>query len=125
STFATPTGQLPSRRIGKNGKLNPQSSEADARAGAALLEKKLHLFRNVTPLHWTVTTHSVQDPQTGGWTGGDIDAMGDARGLGIAGNCIFVGHENGLGQKHAINIFKIGADPVKDPPRQVGEIAAM
>src|SRR5215472_17587463 len=48
STFATPTGQLPSRRIGKDGKINPKSSEADARAGAALLEKKLHLFRNVT-----------------------------------------------------------------------------
>src|ERR1700739_4910045 len=48
STFATPTGQLPSRRIGKDGKLDPKSSEAEARAGAALLERKLHLFRNIT-----------------------------------------------------------------------------
>jgi len=125
STFATPTGQLPSRRMGKDGKLNPKSSEADARAGAALLEKKLHLFRNVTALHWTVTTPSVKDPQTDGWTGGDIDAMGDARGLGIAGNCVFVGHENGLGQKHPVNIFKLAPDPVKAAPHQVGEIAAM
>jgi len=125
STFATPTGQLPSRRMGKDGKLNPKSSEADARAGAALLEKKLHLFRNVTPVHWTVTTPSVKDPQTDGWTGGDLDAMGDARGLGIAGNCIFVGHENGLGQKHPVNIFKIAADPLKEAPHQVGEIPAM
>jgi hypothetical protein len=125
STFATPTGQLPSRRIGKDGKLDARSSEADARAGAALLEKKLHLFRNITPVHWALTTPSTKDPATGGWTGGDLDAMGDARGLGIAGKCIFVGHENGLGQKHAINIFKIPADPVKEAPAQVGEIPAM
>ena len=125
STFATPTGQLPSRRVGKDGKINAKSSEADARAGAALLEKKLHLFRNITPVHWTLTTPSVRDPATQGWTGGDLDAMGDARGLGIAGNCIFVGHENGLGQKHPINIFKLAPDPVKAAPAQVGEIPAM
>jgi len=125
STFATPTGQMPSRRIGKDGNINPRSSETDARTGARLLERKLHLFRNITPMHWTLTTPSTRDPATQGWTGGDLDAMGDARGLGIAGNCIFVGHENGLGQKHPINIFKIPSDPVKEEPKQVGEIPAM
>jgi hypothetical protein len=125
STFATPTGQMPSRRVGRDGKIDAKSSEADARAGAALDERKLHLFRNITPLHWTLTVASVKDPATQGWTGGDLDAMGDARGLGIAGHCIFVGHENGLGQKHPINIFKIQADAARSPPLQVGEIPAM
>ncbi len=125
STFPTPTGQMPSRRVGKDGRIDPKSSEADARAGAALLERKLHLFRNITPIHWTLTVPSVKDPATGGWTGGDLDAMGDARGLGIGGQCIFVGHENGLGHKNAINIYKIAANPLKDQPVQVGEIPAM
>jgi hypothetical protein len=125
STFQTPTGQIPSRRVGKDGKIDPKSSEADARAGAALDEKELHLFRNFTPIHWVITVPSVQDPKTGGWTGGDLDAMGDGRGLGIAGNCIYTGHGNGPGKKHNINIFKIQPDPVKDPPVQVGEIDAM
>jgi len=109
STFATPTGQIPSRRVGKDGKLNARSTEAEARAGAARVEKALHLFRNIEPVHWVATVPSVKDPATGDWTGGDLDAMGDARGLGIAGSCIFVGHENGLGQKHGINIFRIRA----------------
>ncbi len=51
--------------------------------------------------------------------------MGDARGHGIAGNCIFVGRENGRGEKHGINIFKIPADAAKELPVQVGEIPAM
>jgi len=125
STFQTPTGQMPSRRVGRNGRIDPKSSEADARVGAALIERQLHLFRNIVPLHWILTVPSVRDPSTGGWTGGDLDAMGDARGMGIAGNCIFIGHENGLGQKHPINIFKIQPDPARHPPVQVGEIPAM
>jgi hypothetical protein len=125
STFATPTGQMPSRRVGKDGRIDAKSSEGDARAGAALLEKKLHLFRNIAPLHWVLTVPSVKDPASSGWSGGDLDAMGDARGMGIAGQCVFIGHENGLGQKHAINLFKLAPDPVKSPPVQVGEIPAM
>ena len=64
-------------------------------------------------------------PATGAWKGGDLDGAGDARGLGIAGNCIFVGHGNGAGVRHAINIFKIQPNPEKQPPVQVGEIPAM
>jgi hypothetical protein len=125
STFDTPIGDMPSVRVGRQGNLDPMSSEADARAGVALLEKNLHLFRNMENLHWVVTVPSVKDEATGAWKGGDLEAAGDGRGLGIAGNCIFVGHGNGAGRKHAINIFKIQADPEKQPPVQVGEIPAM
>jgi hypothetical protein len=71
-----------------------------------------------------LTVPSVKDAATGKWKGGDLDGEGDARGLGIAGNCIFVGHANGAGVRHAINIFKIQPNPEKQPPVQVGEIPA-
>src|SRR5579872_1383630 len=91
STFDTPIGQMPSVRVGRDGKIDPFSSEADARAGAAKLEKDLHLFRNMEQLHWVLTVPSEKDAQ-GAWKGGDLDASGDGRGLGIAGNCVFTGH---------------------------------
>ncbi len=125
STLDTPIGQMPSVRVNRQGHVDPLSSEADARAGAAAVEEKLHLFRNFEHLHWVVTVPSVKDPATGGWKGGDLDGQGDGRGLGIAGNCLFVGHANGPGIRHAINIFKIQPDPVKQPPVQVGEIPAL
>ncbi len=124
STFDTPMSTMPSVRVNKLGEIDPTASEADARAGAALLEEKLHLFRNMRHIHWVITVPSVKDA-TGKWTGGDLDARGDGRGLGIAGNCIFVGHQNGAGFRHPINIFKIQPDPERDPPVQVGEIPAM
>jgi hypothetical protein len=125
STFDTPIGQMPSVRVNAEGKLDKFSSEADARAGAAKLERELHLFRNFEHLHWAITVPSEKDPATGGWRGGDLDAQGDGRGLGIAGNCIFTGHQNGAGRRHAINIFRIQPDPARQPPLQVGEIPAM
>jgi hypothetical protein len=125
STFDTPIGDMPSVRVGRQGNLDPMSSEADARAGVALLEKNLHLFRNMENLHWVLTVPSVKDEATGAWKGGDLEAAGDGRGLGIAGSCIFVGHGNGAGRRHAINIFKIQANPEKQPPVEVGEIPAM
>jgi hypothetical protein len=124
STFKTPTGQMPSVRVGRDGQLDPKSSEADARAGAAKLEKELHLYRNFVPLHWVMTVPSEPDPANGGWKSGDLDASGDGRGLGIAGNCIFTGHGNGAGKRHAVNIFKIQTNPEKEAPIQVGEIPA-
>ena len=66
----------------------------------------------------------MKDEATGNWKDGDLEAAGDGRGLGVAGNCIFVGHGNGAGKRHAINIFRIQPDPVKQPPVQVGEIPA-
>ena len=122
STLDTPIGQMPSVRVNRQGRVDPFSSEEDARAGAAALEERLHLFRNFEHLHWVITVPSVKDPATGAWKGGDLDASGDGRGLGIAGNCIFVGHANGAGVRRAVNIFRIQPDPVRQPPVQVGEI---
>jgi hypothetical protein len=125
STRDTPIGDMPSGRVNRHGELDPTSSEADARAGVGALERKLGLFRNFEHLHWVLTVPSVKDPATGGWRGGDLDADGDGRGMGIAGRCIYVGHTNGAGVRRAIDIFKIQPDPVKQPPVQVGEIPAI
>lgn len=125
STFDTPMEKLPTVRVNAKGEVDPTASEADVRKGTALLEETLHLFRNMRHLHWVLTVPSEKDVTTGKWAGGDLDGAGDGRGLGIAGNCIFVGHQNGAGFKHAINIFKIQADPEHDAPVQVGEIPAM
>ena len=125
STFDTPIGQMPSVRVGAQGQLDPFSSETDARAGFAALETELHLFRNFERIDWVLTIPSERDPGTGAWRGGDLDGAGDARGLGIAGQCMYVGHRNGPGSTHAINILKIQPDPETMPPVQVGEIPAM
>ena len=125
STFDTPIGQMPSVRVGAQGQLDPFSSETDARAGFAALETELRLFRNFESIHWVLTIPSERDPGTGAWRGGDLDGAGDARGLGIAGQCMYVGHRNGPGATHAINIFRLQPDPETMPPVQVGEIPAM
>src|ERR1051326_3105597 len=85
STFDTPIGQMPSVRVNRQGNVDPYSSEEDARAGAAAMEKELHLFRNFEHLHWVITVPSVKDEATGKWKGGDLDGAGDGRGMGIAG----------------------------------------
>ena len=54
-----------------------------------------------------------------GWRSGDLDGTGDGRGLGVAGTCIFVGHANGAGVRHTINIFKIQPNPDRQPPVQL------
>src|SRR5262245_2476112 len=95
STFDTPLALMPSVRVNEKGEVDPTSSEASARAGASMLEEKLHLFRNFEHLHWVITVPSTKDPATAAWRGGDLDGAGDARGLGIAGNCIYLGHSNG------------------------------
>src|SRR5262249_39200819 len=61
STFDTPIGDMPSVRVGRTGAIDPKSSEDDARAGVALLEKKLHLLRNMEEVHWVITVPSVKD----------------------------------------------------------------
>ena len=125
STFDTPMAQMPSVRVNRQGQIDPHSSEADAKAGAFDVEKRLFLFRNLEHIHWVPLIPSERDPATGGWRGGDLDGAGDGRGLGVAGNCIYVGHSNGAGVKHAINILKIQPDPAKQQPVVVGEIPAM
>ena len=77
STFKTPMAQMPTVRVNRQGVVDPTSSEEDARAGAAKLEKDLHLARNFEPLHWVLTVPSVKDPATGAWKGGDLDGAGD------------------------------------------------
>jgi hypothetical protein len=125
STFDTPFAQMPTVRVNRQGAIDPFASDEDAVAGAFELEKRLHLFRNFEHLHWVATVPSVKDPATGAWRGGDRDGAGDGRGLGIAGNCLFVGHANGAGVRRAVNIFRIQPDAAKQPPVQVGEIPAM
>lgn len=125
STFDTPIGQMPSVRVDRRGRIDPSSSEADARAGFARLERDLHLFRNFEHLHWVITVPSERDAGTGAWRGGDLDGAGDGRGLGIAGSCLFVGHGNGPGFVRDIDIFRIQPDPATEPPVHVGNLPAM
>ena len=125
STFDTPIGQMPSERVNRHGDLDPFASEEDTRAGAAALEARLHLFRSFEHLHWVLTVPSVRDAGTRAWRGGDLDGGGDGRGLGIAGNCIYVGHRNGPGVTHNVDIFKIQPKPEITPPVHVGQIPAM
>ena len=125
SPFDTPIGEMPSIRVGQRGQVDPFSSEEEAREGFSRLEKDLHLFRNFEHLHWVITVPSERDPGTGAWRGGDLDGAGDGRGLGIAGDCVFVGHRNGPGVIRDIDIFRIQPDPETMPPVKVGNLPAM
>ncbi len=125
STFDTPIGDMPSVRVDRRGRIDPFSSEEQARTGFARIERELHLFRNFEHLHWVITVPSERDEGTGAWRGGDLDRAGDARGMGIAGSCIFAGHRNGPGVIREIDIFRIQPDPVTMPPLKVGELPAM
>lgn len=89
-----------------------------------LAAKRLGLFRNFEWLHWVPTVPSERDPETGEWSGGDLEAQGDARGIAIANECIYVGHRNGENTFHNIDIFRIQPNPENDPPVRVGEIPA-
>jgi hypothetical protein len=125
SPFSVPFDRIPTTRLDRLGQTDPTASDADTMAGARRLESDLHLFRNFAHLHWVPLVPSTQDPATGNFAGGDLDDKGDARGLAIAGRCIFAGHENGVGFAHPINILRIPDDPVGQSPVQVGTIAAV
>ena len=124
STFDTPFAQMPTVRVNRRGAIDPLSSEADARAGFSRLERDLRLFRNFEHLHWVVTVPSERDA-SGAWRGGDLDGAGDARGLAIAGSCLFLGHGNGPGVRRDIDVYRLQPDPVAAPPVHVGTLPAM
>jgi hypothetical protein len=126
STFDAPIGQIPSTRVNRLGEVDRFSSDEEAMAGAFHLERKLGLFRNFGRLHWVPTLPSVVDQATGAKSGGDLDGDGRMpRGLGIAGNCVYVGQGNGPGLARGIGIFMIQPNPERDAPVPVGEIAAI
>ena len=110
STFDTPFAQMPSVRVNAEGKIDPFASEADARKGSRC-SKRTSTCSATSNTCIGSSPYPRKDPATGAWRGGDLDGAGDGRGLGIAGNCLFVGHANGPGVRRAINIFRIQSDP--------------
>lgn len=122
STFDTPIGDMPSIRVDRRGNVDAFSSERDARAGFARLQRQLRLVRNFDYLHWVITVPSRRDTEDGPWQGGDLEGAGDARGMGIAGSCLFLGHGNGAGVARGVDIFRIQDNPVRDAPVKIGEL---
>jgi hypothetical protein len=130
TTFEIPFAQLPGGRMDAAGNLDPTSSAKDAHAGAFVAAKKLGLFRNFEWLHWLPTVPSTKDPATGKWRGGDLDGFPTgwgSTGLGIAGDCLYWGRSNstnttGPRATRDVKIFKIQANPEKNPPVEVGSM---
>jgi hypothetical protein len=128
TTFEIPFAKLPGGRMNAKGELDATSSAKDAHDGAFVAAKKLGLFRNFEWLHWIPTVESKKDPQTGKWSGGDLDGFPTgwgSTGMGIAGDCLYWGRSNstnttGPGVTRDIKIFKIQPDPAQNPPVQVG-----
>lgn len=132
-TFDIPFAELPGGRMDRNGNLDPKSSPEDAHAGAFVAAERLGLFRNFEWVHWVPTAPSTRDAETGEWSGGDLDGFPTgwgSTGLGISGDCLFWGRSNstnttGPGVTHDVQIFKIQADPARDPPVEVGTMPQM
>lgn len=122
STFDTPIGEMPSVRVNQRGQIDPFSTERQARNGFARLQRNLNLTRNFENLHWVVTVPSRRDTDDGPWQGGDLEGAGDARGMGIAGSCLFLGHGNGAGVGRGVDIFRIQDNPVRNAPIKIGEL---
>jgi hypothetical protein len=127
-TFDIPFAELPGGRMNAEGRLDPTSSPADAHAGAFVAAERLGLFRNFDWLHWIPTAPSTQDPESGEWSGGDLDGFPTgwgSTGLGIAGDCLYWGRSNstnttGPGVTHDVRIYRIQPDPARNPPVEVG-----
>jgi hypothetical protein len=70
----------------------------------------------------------VRDPETGQWSGGDLDGFPTgwgSTGLGIAGDCLYWGRSNstnttGPGVTRDVKIFRIQTNPETDPPVEIG-----
>lgn len=127
-TFDIPFSELPGGRMDADGNLDPTSSPEDAHAGAFVAAERLGLFRNFEWLHWIPTAPSTQDPETGEWSGGDLDGFPTgwgSTGLGIAGDCLYWGRSNstnttGPGVTHDVRIYRIQSNPETQPPELVG-----
>ncbi len=124
SIFGVPIADIPSTRLNEAGQADSFSSDRGALKGGFKLEKKLNLFRNFEHLHWVPLIPSNVDPVTGEKSGGDLDGSGDARGLGVSGNCIFAGHSNGGNNQRDINVLRIQPNPEESAPVIVGSIPA-
>lgn len=128
--FDIPFERLPGGRMNAQGELDPTSSPEDAHAGAFVAAKKLGLFRNFEWVHWLPTAPSKKDPETGKWSGGDLDGFPTgwgSTGLGIAGDCLYWGRSNstnttGPGVTHDVIVYKIQPNPEADPPKEVGRM---
>ncbi len=127
-TFDIPFAELPGGRLDASGNLDPTSSPEDAHAGAFVAAERLGLFANFEWLHWLPTAPSELDPETGEWSGGDLDGFPTgwgSTGLGIAGQCLYWGRSNstnttGPGVTRDVRIFRIQDDPENEPPVEVG-----
>ena len=123
-----PWQQIPQHRLNRSGTRDNTSSPEDAMAGAFVLEEKLGLMRNFKHLHWIPTSPSQFDVVTGTWSRGDLDGFATgwgSTGLGIAGECLYVGRSNstntlGNGVFRDIQIFKIQPNPERNAPVLVG-----
>jgi hypothetical protein len=129
-TFDLPFDVLPGGRMNAQGELDKTSSPEDAHAGAFVAAERLGLMRNFEWLHWVPTAPSTLDPETGEWSGGDLDGFPTgwgSTGLGIAGSCLYWGRSNstnttGPGVTQDVIIFKIQDDPAANPPVEVGRM---
>ena len=127
-TFDIPFAGLPGGRVDAAGNLDPTSTPEAAHAGAFVAAKKLGLIHNFEWLHWLPTAPSTLDPETGKWSGGDLDGFPTGWGstaLGVAKDCLYWGRSNsmnttGPGVTRDVRIFKIQPDPEKNPPVEVG-----
>ncbi len=128
--FDIPFAELPGGRLGADGQLDPMSSPADAHAGAFVAAERLGLFHNFEWLHWLPSAPSSRDQETGEWRGGDLDGFATgwgSTGMGIAGDCLYFGRSNstnttGPGVTRDVIIYRIQADPVRNPPQEVGRM---
>jgi hypothetical protein len=125
STLDTPIGQMPSVRVNRQGHIDPMSSEADARAGAAGVEERVHLFRNFDHLHWVITVPSVKDSATGAWKGGDLDGAGEAAAWAFCRQLSFSCARQRRRRQARDQYFQDPTGSMRQPPVQVGEIPAL
>ena len=120
--FAVPFAELPTVRLNAAGEVDPTATEEEVRTGARALMEEHGLVRNFEYLYWIPAwPESELDEQTGAFSGGGLDGMGEQRALMIAGKCLFGGFNNDRGDRPAL-IWRIADDPVASPPTLVGEI---